>query len=245
MSGGRADLKEPVRTRWLVAALVAMIHVSVVLALIQAFAFDLAGKVTESLVATFDVGPAPSPSPTPTPPPRQPDEAGAAGEEGKQAVPREVAAPQPLIPLATQAAPPVAGSGTADSAGARDQGAGTGAGGQGNGTGTGGSGSGQGGGLARKFVQIAGTIDSAKDYPKATRDVRIGKSVLIVFTVGTDGRVHNCRVREPSGDAQSDAITCRLAEERFRFRPSLDDQGNPIEATYGWRQRWFYNTPQK
>jgi protein TonB len=40
-------------------------------------------------------------------------------------------------------------------------------------------------------------------------------------------------------------ITCRLAEERFRFRPSLDNQGNPVEAMYGWRQRWFYNTPQK
>ena len=106
-------------------------------------------------------------------------------------------------------------------------------------------GRGQGGGLARKFVQIAGTIDSAKDYPKATRDLRIGKSVLIVFTVGIDGRVHNCRVSEPSGDVQSDAITCRLAEERFRFRPSTDNQGNPVEALYGWRQRWFYNTPQK
>lgn len=244
MSAQRADLKAPRSTRWLIGALVTMMHVAVILGLIQVFAPEFTAGIAQQVLSTVSVTVA-TPSPTPSPPPKQPDKAGAAGEAGRKAVPREVAAPKALIPLATQAAPPVAAHGTDNSSGARDQGQGTGAGGQGNGTGAGGSGNGQGGGLARRFVQIAGTIDSAKDYPKATRDLRIGKSVLIVFTVGTDGRVHNCRVREPSGDAQSDMITCRLAEERFRFRPSLDNQGNPVEAMYGWRQRWFYNTPQK
>ncbi len=243
MSAQPADLKPPRSTRWLVGALVFMIHVSVVLGLIQVFAPEFTASIARQVLSDVTVTVV-APSPTP-PPPKQEQEAGAAGEEGKHAIPREAAAPKPLIPLATQAAPPVAANGAANTSGARDQGTGTGAGGQGSGTGAGGSGSGQGGGLARRFVQIAGTIDSAKDYPKQTRDLRIGKSVLIVFTVGTDGRVHNCRVREPSGDAESDAITCRLAEERFRFRPSLDDQGNPVEALYGWRQRWFYNSPQK
>ena len=243
MSGQPADLKAPRSTRWLVGALVTMIHVSLALFLIQAFAPEFTAGIARQVLSTVSVQEV-SPSPTPPPPPQQPDEAGAAGEQGRKAVPREAAAPKPLIPLATQAAPPLAAQGADNSAGARDQGQGTGAGGQGSGTGSGGSGNGQGGGLARKFVQIAGAIDSAKDYPKATREQRIGKSVLIVFTVGIDGRVHNCRVREPSGDAQSDAITCRLAEQRFRFRPSLDDRGQPVEALYGWRQRWFFNPPQ-
>lgn len=244
MSGQPADLKAPRSTRWLVGALVFMIHVSVALFLVQVFAPEFTAGLAKQVLSTVNITRA-APSPTPPPPPQQPDEAGAAGEEGKKAIPREVAAPKALIPLATQAAPPVAAQGTANTAGASAQGQGTGAGGQGSGTGSGGSGNGQGGGLARKFVQIAGTIDSARDYPKESREQRIGKSVLIVFTVGTDGRVHNCRVRESSGEPQSDAITCRLAEERFRFRPSLDDAGNPVEALYGWRQRWFYNAPQK
>ena len=96
-----------------------------------------------------------------------------------------------------------------------------------------------GGGLARPFEQIAGDINSARDYPAASRALRLGHAVLIVFTIGTDGRVRDCRVREPSPDPQADAITCRLAEQRFRFRPATDAAGRPVEAQYGWRQRWF------
>ena len=59
------------------------------------------------------------------------------------------------------------------------------------------------------------------------------------MTVGTDGRASNCRVTEPSPDPEADRITCRLAVERFRFKPATDAIGNPVPATYGWRQRWF------
>jgi protein TonB len=90
------------------------------------------------------------------------------------------------------------------------------------------------------LVQTGGTIDSAKDYPIASRDLRIGKAVLVVFTVGVDGRAHDCEVREPSGDAEADAITCRLAVARFRFRPASDAAGNAVAVKYGWRQRWHY-----
>jgi protein TonB len=60
-----------------------------------------------------------------------------------------------------------------------------------------------------------------------------------VLTVGTDGRVRSCRIHKPSPDAEADAITCRLARERFRFRPATDRAGNPIESEFGWQQRWF------
>jgi protein TonB len=63
--------------------------------------------------------------------------------------------------------------------------------------------------------------------------------VVIELTVGTDGRVSACRVTDPSPDPQADAITCRLATERFVFRPRLDAAGEPAVGTYRWRQRWF------
>ena len=63
--------------------------------------------------------------------------------------------------------------------------------------------------------------------------------MVIELTVGTDGRVSSCRVTDPSPDPEADAITCRLATERFVFRPRLDDDGKPVEGIYRWRQRWF------
>ena len=97
----------------------------------------------------------------------------------------------------------------------------------------------RGGGGAGKAVKIAGDINSARDYPPATREQRLGDYVIVALTVGTDGRVSNCRIHRPSKDPQSDQITCRLATERFRFRPATDAAGNPVESVYGWRQRWF------
>jgi protein TonB len=136
-------------------------------------------------------------------------------------------------------APVIAATGDANTSGMRADGVGPGAGTTGTGGGSGAGGAGQGGG-GSALAQIAGTIDSARDYPRAGRDARIGHSALIVFTVGVDGRAHDCHVRESSGDPESDAITCRLAEQRFRFRPATDAAGNPVEHPYGWRQKWFY-----
>lgn len=232
----QADFTPPLRTRFLVIALVAMIHLSVILGLIKAFAPGFASEVTETVLATFNVT-----ITAPPPPPEQPKKAGAAAEAGKQAVPREAASPKPKLAIARPtAAPPVAGIGPDNSAGARDAGSGTGAGGQGSGTGSGNGGDGQGGAAATKPVKIAGDINSARDFPRETRDLRIGASVTVALTIGTDGRVRSCRVHRVSRDAQADQITCRLAVERFRFRPAKDRHGNPVESVYGWQQRWFY-----
>jgi len=88
-------------------------------------------------------------------------------------------------------------------------------------------------------TKINGEIREA-DYPAAGRALRIGHAVLVVFTIGTDGRAHGCTVREPSPDPDADALTCRLVEARFRFRPATNAAGSPISMTYGWRQKWFY-----
>lgn len=233
------DLSAPPRTKRLVAALVIGLHVVVVMGLIQAFAPGFTAKVTDSVLSTFTVTVTTPPPPEP-PPAKVPDKSGAAAEIGKKAVPKPVAAPKPKVAIAKRSAPPVAGRGSENAAGAANAGQGTGAGGQGSGTGAGGSGNGQGGGAVTKAVKIAGDINSARDYPRESRDARIGGSVTIALTVGTDGRVKRCRVHRASRDAQSDEITCRLAMQRFRFRPATNANGEPVESTYGWQQRWFY-----
>ena len=102
-----------------------------------------------------------------------------------------------------------------------------------------GTGSGQGAGGARKVEKIAGDIRSARDYPKAGREDRLGRRVVIAITVGVDGKPKACRIARASGNDEADRITCQLAVERFRFRPATDRNGNPVEAVYGWEQRWF------
>lgn len=230
-----ADLSAPRRTRIGVFLLVALLHVAAVLVLIRAFAPQLAHEAVEAVVSTFSVT-------VTTPPPepaRQDKAAGGAGAAGKQALARPESAPRPRIPVAAHPAPQAASSGAADTSGAKESGTGTGAGGVGSGTGSGAGGSGQGGGLARKAEKIAGDI-AEKDYDKANRALRLGQSVIIAINVNAEGRPTGCRVVRAGPDPAADALTCRLAVERFRFHPATDAQGNPVPSIFGWQQRWFY-----
>ena len=237
-----ADLSAPKPVRLGVALAVALLHLLAIAGLIRAFAPDLAMKTVETVVASFNV---PVPQPEPSPPAPAPttgaQPSGKSGEAGRKAVPREVKAPRPRIAIVrNQPAPMATATGSANTSGARDSGAGTGAGGPGEGTGSGGAGQGSGAGGGTRPVLISGTINSARDYPVASRDLRIGDHVIVWLTVGTDGRPTACKVARPSRDAEANAITCRLALQRFRFRPATNAAGEPVVATFGWRQRWFY-----
>lgn len=238
----RADISSPRGTRLGVALAVAALHVALVLALVRAFAPEFTAHVADQVFGTLTVtvtSPPPQPPSPAKPAAHAVEVAGAAAEAGKRAEAKPVAAPTPRIVIATQAAPPVAGQGRDNSAGARDTGSGTGAGGQGTGTGSGAGGSGQGGGAVVKAVKIAGDINSTRDYPPATRELRRDDYVIVALTVGADGRVKDCRVHRASKDPPSDQITCRLAIERFRFKPATNAAGDPVESIYGWQQRWF------
>ena len=239
----RADITSPQRAKIWVALAVALFHLVAILALIRAFAPSLPDRVARQALEAVNVtitSPPPSPKPA-----QDAEKAGAAAEAGRKAVPKETAAPKPKIVLAELPAPLVKSTGTANAAGARDAGQGTGAGGQGTGTGSGSGGDGQGARRATKPVKVAGDINSARDYPPASRDLRIGSEVIIALTVGTDGRVTDCRVHRPSRDAEADRITCRLAVDRFRFRPATDVAGNPVTSVYHWRQWWFDPSTKK
>lgn len=232
-----ADLSAARGTRVGVIVLVALLHVAALLGLIRAFAPDFTAQVTRTVLSTFSVTvvtPPPAPEPS-----KEPERAGAAAEAGKKAVAREVKADKPKVDIAKTPAPKAASTGSANSSGAKDAGAGTGAGGQGSGTGSGTGGTGTGGGLTRKVEKIAGEINSAKDYPRDTRDLRKDDYVIIAITVSAEGKPTACRIHRPSKDAQANAITCTLALQRFRFKPATDAQGNPVASTYGWRQRWY------
>jgi protein TonB len=110
----------------------------------------------------------------------------------------------------------------------------------GNGSGGGSSGQGQGGddGGGTDLVQIAGAI-LPRDYPKHLGNAGIGGRVSVVFTVGVDGRASRCVVTRSSGVPELDGLTCRLIEQRFRFRPSIDRSGRPIPDEVEWDHDWI------
>ena len=109
--------------------------------------------------------------------------------------------------------------------------------GSGSGGGTGGQGYGADDGGGTDLEKIAGDI-LPSDYPESLSGTG-ARRVSVTFTVETNGRVTNCRVTRSSGIPQLDALTCRLMEERFRFRPSTDRYGRPIADDVDWDQDWI------
>lgn len=234
------NLAPPRRTRVGVALVVVLIQTVIVLGLIRAFAPDFAAKAVNSVVSTFTVTiTAPPPPPEPA---KAPEPAGASGDAGKKAVAREVMAPKPRIDVAKTPAPRASSTGSANTSGAANQGNGTGAGGTGDGTGSGNGGNGPGGGLAAKAVHISGQINNARDFPvpQGGREARIGKSVILALTVGTDGRATACRVFRSSGFPETDAAACRLAQDRLRFKPATNAAGDPVVSTFYWQQKFYF-----
>lgn len=223
----------PLSARVAIGAVVAVLHVIVIMLLIRALAAVGEGPSKPALTQAYSVPLAPLLSAEPPSVSDSEQASGRAAPVAARAKPKEISAPKyPALQILP--APSVASEGNANRSGAGDSGGGAGGGGMGDGTG-----SGQGAGGARKVEKIAGDIRSARDYPKAGREDRLGRRVVIAITVGVDGKPKACRIARASGNDEADRITCQLAVERFRFRPATDRNGNPVEAVYGWEQRWF------
>ena len=156
----------------------------------------------------------------PAPAPRQPNPGGPPGPapHGKAIVPK-VAVPAPA------AASSGGGRGTGASAGA----------GAGGGNGTAGAGDDDGG---SDLELVAGDIYNS-DYPPNLAKAGVGGRVSAEIAVGTDGRVTSCRVKRSSGNAQLDSLTCKLIEQRYRFRPSTDRYGRPVADEADVDQDWI------
>jgi protein TonB len=215
-------------------------HLVVGAGLIRAFAPQLPTRAMEAVTSLVTVTITAPPEPTPSPSAR-PD-TGAAAEEGRKATPREAQAPAAHIPIRPTPVPRVSSTGNQNASGARDEGSGTGVGGEGSGTGGGAAGDGRGSGRPTKPVLVSGAIDDARAYPvpEGGREARIGKTVIVALTIGTDGRPSACRTYRSSGLPETDAVTCRLALERLRFRPATNTRGEPVAGTFYWQQRFFF-----
>ncbi len=234
----RSTVQPAARVRAVV--MVAVLHALLIWAIIRGLSGGTVPVVkapTMPVLRVYNVVATPPQAPS-RPVQRQPEAAKAPAARRAQAT-AVVAPKQPLNTPSRVVTAPVASAGSAAVSGAAAAGAATGAGGAGQGTGAGGSGDGTGGGLAQKAVKLSGDINSTRDYPPDPEGRRLGSSVIVVLTVLTDGRAGGCRVLRPSADPLADAATCRLAIQRFRFKPATDAAGNAVHSTYGWKQAWF------
>ena len=157
---------------------------------------------------------------------------GAAAPANLQSKATDIVAPkpvvQPILPLPIVTAP-IAGIGLQASTGAAPvPGPGTGAGGIGNGTGNGRAGDGEGDGDYTEPRQIRGRLGYSD--VRTDEDGPETLTVGVRFAVEIDGQVDHCVVTDSSGDRGVDATTCRLIEQRFRFKPSRDPSGRPVRS---------------
>lgn len=210
-------------------------------ALILGLAVHSPGAVPGGL-KLFAVAPKPPPPPRIVPRPIKAHRPrGAAAPPNLKAKATEIVAPPPIVPPVLP--PPViaattAGLGSQARAGAAPvAGPGSGAGGQGNGTGAGGAGDGEGGDDETPPRWRKGRIGYS-DYPQAALDAGVGGVVSIRYVVRTNGRVTDCRVTRSSGNAELDQATCRLIEQRFRFDPSRDADGRPVDSMLVENHEW-------
>ena len=223
---------------------VAAFHALLGYALITGLGYEVASKIGDNL-KVFDV-PEPVPPPIEEPPPPQPKAEKAEGEASppnlvSKASP--VVAPPPRIRL--EVPPPVVAAPIPKEGSDRSQGSanvpgpGTGSGGIGDGTGSGGQGTGTGGGIASSAERESGQLSGDRDYPRAARAAGVEGTVAVRFTVQPSGRVSGCQVIRSSGNADLDSTTCRLIEQRFRYRPARDAASNPVAETIARTFDWM------
>ena len=249
----RVQVTEENRDRLKSALGVGLFHALLGYALVTSLGFAPGIPAIDEL-KMFEVVEEPPPPPTK---PARPDKAqakrarpknaeGAASPANLRDTPTQIVAPKPeiVLPLPPPViVAPVAGQGDVARAGAAQvPGPGTGSGGQGTGlgsgtqgSGTGGGGGGGAGGVRARF--LSGSIRDS-DYPEAAYRRRIGGTVHLRFVVLPNGRVRQCAVTRSSGSAELDAVTCRLIERRFRYRPARDARGKPIAETVRGQHLW-------
>jgi protein TonB len=218
------------RERTKALAAVALVQLGLGLVLLRGFRVDLV-RPADLVQRLVDVTLAKPPPPEPVKPkPRHHQAAApkvAPAQPGGTPGPRPAHAPPsvtPVVAIKPSAAPSGGGTGTGPALGA---GAGGGTGGNGYGDDEGGS----------DLEQIAGEITS-RDYPRELRDAGIGGRVQFTFTVEPSGRVGRCTITRSSGVPQLDALTCRLVQQRFVYRPSTDRYGRPIEDEVDGEHDW-------
>ena len=175
---------------------------------------------------------------------RAPRPTGRAAPPAPKAKATPIVVPPPIMPVVET--PPIiaadiAGVGAQAEQGASTVGQGSGSGGQGDRTGSGDAGDGAGGGGV-PAQWIKGRIRDG-DYPREAIMGRIQGALVTRYRIGTSGRVEECRVVESSGNAVLDATTCRLVQQRFRYRPARDAAGRKTVDTLFEEHAWVMAAP--
>jgi len=221
------------RERALALAAVVLVQAGLGFALLTGLHVDVtrSGEIVQRLINVTLRKP-PPPVVVPPPPKAQHHQASAPKavpeKLGGSPGPRPAHAPPsvtPVVAVKPSVAPSGGGSGSGPAIGV---GAGGGTGGNGYGADEGGT----------DLEQIAGEITS-NDYPRDLREAGIGGRVSFVFTVEPNGRVGRCTITRSSGVPQLDALTCRLIQQRFVYRPSTDRYGRPIEDEVEGEHDWI------
>ncbi|MBN8807048.1 MAG: energy transducer TonB [Sphingomonas sp.] len=179
---------------------------------------------------------------------RAPKREGAAAPPALKATATEVTAPKPLLPPPPQpiAAAPVANTGAAPTQGAAPvAGPGTGAGGEGNGFGAGGEGDGPGGGGEGRDTpprRVGGRIKPGDLPDDLAYNLTSGVDLVVgvKYAVEEDGHVDECRVTRSSGNRELDTLTCQLIEQKFRYRPALDENRHPFKSYIVENHTWNF-----
>jgi protein TonB len=221
------------RERAYALAAVVLVQIGLGLVLLRGLRVDVprpADIVQRLIAVTLPKPPEPR---RPLPPAPKPEHHQAAAPKAEPAKPGGSPGPEPahatpsvapVVAVKPSAAPSGGGTGTGPALGA---GAGGGTGGYGYG--------GDGGGT--ELEQIAGEI-TPRDYPRDLREAGIGGVVGILFRVEPNGRVSRCTVTRSSGVPELDALTCRLIQQRFLYRPSTDRYGRPIADNVEGEHEW-------
>ena len=94
------------------------------------------------------------------------------------------------------------------------------------------------GAAASSATLVRGSFNNESDYPSAARREEEQGTVRVTYTVGADGRVSNCAVVQSSGSRSLDSTTCRIFQQRFRYRPARDASGNAVPTTMRQSVTW-------
>lgn len=230
------------------AALSAGLTAAIVALLVFGFGVQRTLEEAPGLLAIELDSPPPPPRPKERPERRSSTKAAPKDEAGMRNLKNKATAivAPPVVPLIVP--PPVVAAPTADIGSAAQTGAspfpgpGRGAGSYGDGLGgggTGGDGDGSGDGEA-----VVGPRRTAGRM--AFADLREGllaegqeAAVRVIFTVLASGSVTGCRIDRSSGNPSIDSLTCRLIEQRFRYRPARDRDGRPVRSMVRETHTWY------
>jgi protein TonB len=80
-----------------------------------------------------------------------------------------------------------------------------------------------------------------EDYPRRAAQEEIEGTVGVRVTVTVDGRATGCSVTSSSGSGILDSAACVSLERYGRFDPALNDDGQPITASWSTRITYRLN----